>query len=345
MPAPVPPPESIIFDKFSGMKNTVTRERLSQDELERAINVDIDNAGQPRRRRGYVKKISGECHSLWGDDRVYVVKAGMLSRVNDDYTTVPLVQVGSARVAFTEVNGDVYFSSNDASGIIAINDTVRPWGYTNGQGAWISPVIHPTATLGVVGGRLLGDPPRATCLASYSGRIYLAVGKTLWATELYQYNVVDRTENYMQFEEEITVVMAVADGLFIGTKGGLHFIQGTLGKFKLNEIDDKAVLFGSGQYLPAQLIHPNAGGGNVPTDVAAVVMSNAGVIACFSGGTAFNLTQDKMLFPEGVSAASLFRQDQGANAFVVAVDSAGGPSAGCRIGDYVDAQIVRGGGI
>jgi hypothetical protein len=83
----------------------------------------------------------------------------------------------------------------------------------------------------------------------------------------------------------------------------------------------------------------------VPTDVAAVVMSNAGVIACFSGGTAFNLTQDKMLFPEGVSAASLFRQDQGANAFVVAVDSAGGPSAGCRIGDYVDAQIVRGGGI
>jgi hypothetical protein len=48
-----------------------------------------------------------------------------------------------------------------------------------------------------------------------------------------------------------------------------------------------------------------------------------------------------MAFPAGVSAAALFRQDQGANSYIAAVDSAGGPSANARIGDYVDAEIRR----
>jgi hypothetical protein len=143
-------------------------------------------------------------------------------------------------------------------GVVAQAEMVSPWGKTDGQGFWDSPVYAPTETLGEVAGQLLGDPPKARCIAYYKGRIYLAAGKTLWATELFRYHYVDRTKGFMQFEHEITLVMAVADGLYVGTLGGLYFIQGVLGTFKLQQITSGAVLFGSGVEVPSQLIHPQA---------------------------------------------------------------------------------------
>lgn len=337
-----PPPESVVFGQFTGMKNTVSQERLGQSDLERAINVDIDDSGQLRRRRGYTKKSALKHHSLCTiGGKTFVVRNGMLGVLGDDYSFLALTFVGDARVAYTDVAGAIYFSAADASGVIAADNTLQPWGKTNGQGVWSSPVIAPTGTLGAVGGRLLGDPMRATCLAAYSGRIYMAVGKVLWATELYQYHYVDRTKSFMQFEDEITLVMAVQDGLFVGTRGGLQFLDGVMHKFKLKQIGDDATLFGSGQYVPAEMCHPNARNSPMPTALAAMFMTTGGVMAGFDGGSCYNLTQGTMIFPDGGSAASLFRQDQGANTFIAAVDSAGGPSSVARIGDYCDAEIVR----
>jgi hypothetical protein len=80
------------------------------------------------------------------------------------------------------------------SGVITLSRDGATVGHTDGQGTWFSPVYTPTDTLGEVGGTLLGDPPKATQIEAYKGRIYLAVeGKTLWATELYRYHYVDRT--------------------------------------------------------------------------------------------------------------------------------------------------------
>jgi hypothetical protein len=135
---------------------------------------------------------------------------------------------------------------------------VRPWGKTSGQGLWLSPVIDDTPTLGQVSGQLLGDPIRASCIESYKGRIYLADGKTLWATELYRYHLVNRTRGFMQFEHDITLVMAVDDGMYVGTTGGLNFIKGAFGAFELSTINGDAVLPGSGQFVPTELVHPQA---------------------------------------------------------------------------------------
>jgi hypothetical protein len=206
---------------------------------------------------------------------------------------------------------------------------------------WVSPVMSPTDTLGAVNGRLLGDPPRATSIAAYKGRIYLAVDKTLWATELFQYDLVDRTRGFVQFEHAITLVMAVDDGLYVGTVGGLYFLKGVFGQFSLSTVVSDPVLPGSGSLVPLDKVHPNARQGPMPTGEAVVLMTDAGILACFDGGTAFNLTQGRVAFPKGVSAAALFREDQGANAYVAAVDSAGGATSTAHIGDYVDAEIIR----
>lgn len=349
MPPPDPqqqqqdqPPESIVLGQFSGLKNTVSRERLRPDELERAINVDIDDTGQVRRRRGYAKILADPFHSLKTiAGKVFGVRAGTLGRLFDDYTFTDIAFVGASPVAYAEISGETYFCNQAASGIVAVNDTLRPWGKTDGQGLWLSQVQAETDTLGKVAGKLLGDPIRATCIEAYKGRIYLADGKTLWATELYQYDYINRTRGFMQFEHDITLLMAVDNGLFVGTTGGLYFLEGSFGQFKLANLGADAVLPGSGQYVPTEVVHPQARNAPVPTGVAAVFMTTGGIVAGFDNGTCYNLTSGVMVFPNAVSGASLFRQDSGANTYIAAVDSAGGPSANCRIGDYVDAEIVR----
>jgi hypothetical protein len=85
---------------------------------------------------------------------------------------------------------------------------------------------------------------------AYKGRIYLADGKTLWVTELYRYHIVNRTRGFIQFEHNITLVMAVDDGLYVGTEGGLYFLKGTFGAFQLSTINADFVVPGSGQVVP-----------------------------------------------------------------------------------------------
>jgi hypothetical protein len=82
---PDQPPESVILGAFKGLKNTVSRERLGPDDLERAVNVDIDDVGQLRRRRGRVRKQTGSWHSIRTFTlKVLGVKDGTLGIINPE---------------------------------------------------------------------------------------------------------------------------------------------------------------------------------------------------------------------------------------------------------------------
>lgn len=347
-PAPQAPPESIVLGTFKGLKNTVTRERLDKDELEVAINIDLDDVGQVHRRRGYVRKQTGRWHSIRTFAlKVLGVKDGTLGIIVDESFVSLGVFVGSERMAYTEVNGDIYFCNNASSGVVKTDNSIDPWGKTSGQGLWLSPVINDTPTLGQVSGALLGDPMRATDIEAYKGRIYIADGKTLWRTELYLYHLINRTRGFYQFEHEITFVMGVDDGLYVGTTGGLYFLEEerilmrTFGSLKLDFIIEGYVVPGSGVHVPVDLVHPGAMERPVGTGRAIVFLMAAGVMAGFNTGETYNLTLGTVILPGAMSAAALFRQDSGANHYVAATDSAGGPAANCRIGDYCEAEIVR----
>jgi len=337
-----PPPESIIVGQFAGVKNTVSRERLQQGELETAINVDIDDAGQIRRRRGVTLREGSRYHSartLAG--RTFVVRSGVLGTLARDFSFTPIADVGPDYLCYTSVGETVYYASRVTSGKI-VDGQARAWGMAASPGEWLSPVMRPTETLGAVAGKLLGAPPLATDIEAYKGRIYLAHKNVLWATELYLYDKVDKTKGFLQFEHDITMVRAVETGLFVGTEAQTFFLQGTwsTGLKRLIVVDSPTVRGSPATALAAD-VHPNAKSGNVPEGNAILFMTGEGICAGFDDGQVFNLTRGRMVFPSAVSAAALYRADQGANAYVAVADSAGGPSANARIGDYVDAEIVR----
>lgn len=342
MASPDAPPaqDSVVLSAFKGLRNNVTAERLAPDELERARNVDLNDAGQFRRRRGYTKVAEGNFHSLFTshDGAVYGVRNGALGIIRPDWSFEQIWGGGgSDPIAYVQVGDDIYFSSATVSGIIDAGDTVSDWGAQVAPGEWLSPVINPTDTLAPVAGKLISAPPMATALAYFNGRIYLASGKTVWATELYLYRYIDKTRNYMQFESEVTALGAVTDGLYVGTKSELWFLSGRLGEMRRVRTIDQGVLPGSMLDVPSHLVATQ----QAVTKNVLLVMTKGGLCVCQDGGNVYNITQPQVLFPDADSAAAMFRAQDGINQYVGVLSSGGSPTSTARIGDYVDAEIRR----
>lgn len=332
-------PESVVFSTFKGLKNTVTSERLETTDLERALNVDLDDVGQLHRRRGYVLKSAGNCHSIYTNGgTTYGVKDGVLGVINPNYSFTALLSgVGADRVAYVSIGDATYFASRAVSGRINADNTVSPWGAASDAGLWLSPVINPTSTLGAVAGRLLGAPPLATALAYLNGRIYLANGRTLWATELYMYDYVDKTKSYKMFEDEITGIGAVTDGLYVGTESGVWYLSGTLNEMKRTRMADYGVMPGSMVETPADFI----GLEKAQSKTAIMMMTTGGVYAGLDNGGFYSITEDRVWLPQAVNVSALFRKQDGVNQYLAVANSGGTPVSNTRIGDYVDAEIIR----
>lgn len=352
-PDPQVAPESVVFGAFSGLKNTVDLHELKPDELDRALNVDIDDVGHVILRRGYTQVANGEWHSLLQADngRIYGVNNGVLGRIFPDYSFVGLQsgigadpnQSGLGLMG-AQVGHNLYFTSAVDSGIIDVTtDTVEPWG--DPQDYWLSPVVNPTITLPAIRGKLLGAPPQATQITYYNGRIYLARGKALWYTELYLYNFVNRTQAFYNFEGDITMVGTVGDGLYVGTTEGLWFLQGPTNPMPRRRVMDSPVLPGSMVYIPAELANPPQVGLSADTEmtVSIAFMTNNGFCVAEDSGKAYNLTEAKFFFPAMVGASAFYRRQDGINQYVIVGNSMGQPVNSARIGDYVSADIIRDG--
>lgn len=334
--------DSVLLNAFEGVKNTVTRERLKPQQLERARNVDIDDAFQPRRRRGYTLRAEGSFHSLYTapNGMTFGVKDGLLCRIKPDFSVQTLGEGGDDPIAYIDVGDTIYYSSADVSGKILPDLTVQPWGQRGGDGLWLSPVINPTETLGAVGGKYLRKPPMARWLAYLNGRIYLAAGSTLWATELYLYDYVDSTRTFFQFESEITGIMNGTDGLYVGTETAVWFLSGPLNQLKRDLVVSYGCISGSMVSVTGDVLRA-AGDMAAQHRNATLFMTEQGLIAGFDRGACVNLTKNETLFPGATSVVPLFRMQDGINQYVAVMDSGGTPTAGTRIGDYVDAEIRR----
>lgn len=345
------PGEPIVLSKFEGLKNTLQPERMGPADLQRARNVDLDDDGQLHRRRGVTLRVSGVAHSPFTTAQgvTFLVLNGELCVLRPNYARLSVVAIvgsdpskGLAPLSYVQVGTNLHYSGPADSGVVDLTSFTRSaWG--SGEDLWLSPVVNPTPTLPAIAGRLLGQPPNATSLAYYRGRIYLAEGNTLWATVPWLYNFVDKTKGYVQFESTITMLASVGDGLYVGTDEGVYFLAGDEFPQKKGRVMDSGVIPGSMQYIPGELGNPPQIGLGVdtPVQVSIAFMSTAGFCVGQDGGQCSNLTETKFWFPAAQSAASLFRRRDGANHFVTVMQSGGDPSDEGAIGDYIDVTVIR----
>jgi len=93
-------------------------------------------------------------------------------------------------------------------------------------------------------------------LASYQGRVYSARGSFLFFTDAMMPNLCDARTGYIPFGETITVVVPVANGMFVGTTSQVFFLWGGgPTEFQIRVVAANPAIFGSGQPLPASLFN------------------------------------------------------------------------------------------
>lgn len=334
------PNAPILIQQFEGVKNTSTAERLGPQWFVTGQNIDIDDSKQVHLRRGRKLVKAGSWHSIFtvSDGMVYGVRNGSLGRVLSNYSHIPIVDVGPEKLSYTEIADNLYWSSRVKNGKLNIrNDTNSDWGALDGNGQWLSPVLQPTDTLGEIAGKLLRNPPTAEFVVYYNGRIYMAKDRVIWATELYQYDYVDATKTYLMFEEDITGLGVVGDGLFVGTTKQTYFLSGAFKEMRRIVANSSPCIKGS--MIPAKLDdfpeHP------MRANMAILFATTQGLCVGFDSGIYKNLTSDRFWFPDAVDAVAMNRQQDGISQFIAAFNSGGTPASGARIGDYVDAEIRR----
>jgi hypothetical protein len=281
----------LIFKNFKGINNIASPGNLALDELTEATNVNIDNEGRIQRRDGYTRKYEAlvKIHSVWSNKRICLfVDGDILMRLHEDWTATEVRSgVSNLSMSYVDINEKVYYS----------NASVNGWVDTLGEDNRFS---DPTENHKV-------SVPTGQHIEFYNGRMYIARNETLWFTDGYNLNAVDMRSNAIGFKDEITMLKAVDDGLWISIgdvagRGEIKFLSGgtpedfvQMNKANYGAIEGTAVKPKSafvGEGLPGKSV---------------IWASRKGICLGENGGKFTNMTATRYSVPDNRYGAGLFR--------------------------------------
>ncbi len=189
----------------------------------------------------------------------------------------------------------------------------------------------------------LQPPPIGNIIAVSSGRMLIAVGRYLFWTEPFGYELCNLDANYYAYETDITIVAPVNEGTFVATKTATYFHEGF--DIARSTRYQKAVYGG----IPGTLTYVDAAFLAQPgyTGKVAIWTTPQGIVTAgnegFIKGVLRNLTQNTLSVNRADFGSALFTQQDGINKYISLLrDSNDGPQ-NAFVGDQVTAQVVRNG--
>lgn len=131
---------------------------------------------------------------------------------------VTLTQPGAIQLAWTlpvgAVTGRVYCSAADGETL-----------YRQGDFASTTTVANLRDDTAVMTTAFMQQPPVASAICAYKGRILLASGSTLWGTEPYAPHLVNYVSGFIAYDADINVVQPVDGGVYVATDRRTYFVR------------------------------------------------------------------------------------------------------------------------
>jgi hypothetical protein len=154
----------------------------------------------------------------------------------------------------------------------------------------------------------------APCL--WNGRVLLAVGPVLYASQYGRVELFDLRRDFKQFSGDITSVVDVDGGIYVGTTKELAYLEGeTFDKLVFNQVVDGPVVLGSGVQVDGEKI---AVGEGVGSGHAMVCIANHSLVAGFSGGKVVHMTEGRYV-TTATEVCATFRTINGIPQYLAAV--------------------------
>lgn len=215
----------VTLERFSGVNNVDLSTRLNalllgKDyiyPLQQANNVDIDNTFRVAIRPGFDDVLSGsDIHSLWSDNvMAFFVDGTVLYRLYSDWTKRAMATdlQPAARMSYAMWNDKLYYTNYYQIGYIK-NDLSY---------GLVDPVREFKLPL-----------PAGQLIERYKARLFVARGKTLYISDPLS-DYYDTRQGYKLFPEDIRLLRAVDEGLYVGDSKVYWMGGDTLDEFSLKE--------------------------------------------------------------------------------------------------------------
>ena len=150
------------------------------------------------------------------------------------------------------------------------------------------------------------QPPAGQCLTQYRGRIYIAQGAFIYATNAFGYELCDLRDYLTVDNSKITLLAGLENGLLVGTEKASYYLSGnTLTEFSITvkgaaaiprtlRLEDGQSVTGKAEYAGRKV---------------AVFATTEGICLANPDGSVVNLTQERYDFNASGIGASGFRND------------------------------------
>jgi hypothetical protein len=210
-----------------------------------------------------------------------------------------VVLTGLPTLAGHSIN--VYLSGhNGGAEFLAGNTTNSAFSYTGKNSALILPCRTNYMT----------PAPAGTVTAFWRGRVLIADGKVLWASRPNQWELFDQRSDFKQFSSNITLIVPVTNGVYVGTTTELLFLAGTeFDKLVSSQVVSGAVVLGSGVPVRGEQIRKGDGVGE---GKAMICIADRTIVAGFDNGDVVRMTESRYaVAPDVAEVSATFRMSNG----------------------------------
>lgn len=258
-----------------------------------AYNVEFDITGAVSRRLGYAATdIVVPAHSFFdAGEYCLFVTANKLCSLGMDYTMneLRITLTPGKYMSYCQLANMVLYMNGSESGVIKEGVS-----YT---------YIKPPDTRYPDNTREYSDPPIGSIIRSFSGRVYIAQGNTLWYSEPYGPSLFRLATNYIPFPAKIVMVAPVLDGIFVSTTRKIYFLQGKDPKqFQQIVIAHYPAIEGTDVEVDG--IALNAG--KISPLPVQMFTTTTGICVGAAGGKLENLTFDSLEYPKSLRGCAVY---------------------------------------
>jgi ligand-binding sensor domain-containing protein len=169
--------------------------------------------------------------------------------------------------------------------------------------------------------------------------MYISDENVLWYSEPFQYEYYRLNSNYIEFTGKILEVMAVDNGLWVGTESGLYYLSGEEpSKFQMDIKETLTVISGTATQLSGSYEQQSG----LPPGFKWLISTNIGIFLLANQGMLLNVSTPNVELESADSGTSLFLQTNGMNQYLSILKTNQNPNNSV-MGDLIESTIVRNG--
>lgn len=176
-------------------------------------------------------------------------------------------------------------------------------------------------------------------LAFFNGRLYVSEGRHLWFSDYMRPGLYNRMDNYFLLEDDITILGAVEDGLYVVAGEKTYFLKGnTPGDLEHLDKHISRGVKGTGIEVDSQLFRLEF----PTTNKAYYWWSDHGAMLGLSGGIILPLTEDKYDSGDWKEGATLLKETEGVRKLISSV-TGNGIESKLGFSEEISVEIIKNG--